>query len=107
MYYSIIKLDYMCTRNLNNKSIKIQTGNQTKMLELQLKAQQLELDKAKIQLQASQNNRKMNSDEIQAMSDIENTRATTMKVLAEVEKISGETVAQQIENITAVSPNIG
>jgi len=89
-----------------NEQAKLQLTAQLETAKLQLKAQQQEVDKAKLQLQALQSARKQNLDEAQGVANIENTKADTMNKLADAEKTSGESVAQQIENIQAVTPQV-
>lgn len=87
-----------------NEQVRIIQTGQIKALELQLKEQQQITERMKLEFQAMMEGRKTNMDEIKAASDIENKRANTVKTLAETEKISGETVAQQIDNLKAVTP---
>lgn len=90
-----------------NEAAKLQLTAQLETAKLQLKAQQQETERAKLQIQAIQNARKQNADEVQAVADIENTRADTLTKLADAEKTAGEAVEQQINNIKAVTPQIG
>lgn len=100
-----ILLQIEATKAQNEQAKLIQTG-QIKTMELQLKAQQQELEKAKLQVQALQDARKQSLDEAQGVADIENTKADTISKIANAEKTSGETVAQQIENLKAVTPQV-
>lgn len=89
-----------------NEANKLQLTAQLETAKLQLKAQQQETERAKLQVQALQNNRKQNADEVQAVSNIENTRADTLNKMASAEKTAGESVAQQLENLKTITPQV-
>ena len=72
-------------------------GQQNKAIELQLKEAEL-IQKGVI---AGQKN---DTDRAKAVSDIQNTNADTLKKIAETEKINGESVSQQIDNLKEVTP---
>lgn len=70
-------------------------AEQNKQAELQLKAGELQ-----------RKNYETGINEQKAAADIANTNADTINKLANAEKTAGETTAQQIENLQAVTPQV-
>ena len=73
---------------------------------IQLKAQSQQIEMLKLQQKVATDDRHQGMEEAKAISDIQNKNASTIKTLAEAEKVSGETVEQQINNIKAVTPDV-
>lgn len=88
----------------NNEQAKIIQNGQLKNMELQLKARQQQIDELKLEVETIKAANAQPYEQAKAQADVENTRADTVKKIAEAEKTSGESVEQQINNLKAVTP---
>ena len=82
---------------------------QENILREQNKAQQLEIERYKLMQKDADLQLKAQSQQMDTMSkaaDIDNTIADTAKKWAETEKTTGESQAQQIENLKEVTPQV-
>jgi len=89
-----------------NEAQKIQQEGQIKAAELQLKSQQIENDRIKLQLQAAQTNQKGNIDQAKAIADIRNTNAETIQTQVETQGMTVDNIGKQIDNLQKLSPQV-
>lgn len=75
---------------------------QAEMLKAENDKTRLMIDGAKLE----QGGQKLSIEEAKAIADIRNKNANTAKTIADTEKVSGETIGNQIDNIQKLSPNV-
>lgn len=77
---------------------------QADLLAQQNKATELQLRQADLIQKGVIASEKNDTERAKVISDIQNTNADTLKKIAETEKINGESVSQQIDNLKDVTP---